>query len=201
MSGGGRRTRLAALTAAILLPLAGACSTGGRTIDEPPAPPAEIHDDWPGCLALGAFKRYVDPPPDLGAGSVPPSFRPEAAVLCAIQDGAGATPTPAATAGLERRATGASDLDALLSYLALPSQRVSSPDDLACPAMGWNPPWLFLLDGDGRWIQPQIPLDPCGFARNLFATDDHALPYGTMDFDDTVVCRSKADADWNCRPV
>ena len=54
--------------------------------------------------------------------------------------------------------------------------------------MGWHPPWLFLLDDGGRWIQPEVPVDACGFARRMFE-EGYTLPYLALPYDDTRVCR------------
>lgn len=160
----------------------------------PHPPPAVIHESWPGCFALGAFATFdAADQPDLGRGSVPAEFTPVAAIRC--------TPgTTEATArlGWERRATDPTEITALTTYLRQRSQTVLSPDTLACPAVAWWPPWLFLLDADGRWIRPQIAVDACGFARDLWA--DGGVPYERLTFTDTAVCRSPAD-EWDCREI
>ena len=83
---------------------------------------------------------------------------------------------------LERRATA---IEPLLSYLAQPSRRSIRPGGVACPAMAWAPPWLFLLDDSGTWMRAQLPTDPCGFALGLFS--DEGLPYERLDYSDRAV--------------
>lgn len=83
---------------------------------------------------------------------------------------------------VERRAT---ELQPLLDYLARPSQISTRPDTVACPLVGWNRPWLFLVDDTKRWITPQLPTDPCGFALQLF--EDPGPPYENLDYTDRVI--------------
>ncbi|HYI58063.1 MAG TPA: hypothetical protein VEX66_07845 [Microlunatus sp.] len=172
-----------------------ACSDlGQRPLDAVSSPPAQIHQEWPGCFELGAFRSHGDEQPDLGRGSIPADFLPVAAVRCSYGDS-----EETFTDGLERRATDPDELVTLVNYLGLPDLESSDPENQACPAMAWFPPWLYLVDGDGRWIRPQVPVDACGFARDLF-TSDHRLPYDTMTYSDTVVCQTRAKGG-PCRPV
>ena len=164
------------------------------TVSLPRPAPAVIHEVWPGCVAHGAFDAlYAADQPDLGQGSIPAGFAPVTVIRCAVGD----TATPSRL-GLERRAEDPAEVAALVTYLDLRSQTVLSPDTLACPAMAWFPPWLYLLDADGRWIRPQIPVDACGFARDLWA--DGGVPYERLSFTDTAVCRSPAET-WDCREI
>lgn len=148
---------------------------------------------------MKAFESFADSPPDLGSGRVPTDFTTESVVLCTVRDDAGATPvsdqrTPAT--GFERRGSDPADVRAVLDYLALPSQSRPDPGNTACPAMAETDPWLFLLDATGRWIQPAIPRDPCGFSRGTF--DGTPVPYTTMTFTDTAVCRVPSGGSWRC---
>jgi hypothetical protein len=183
-------------TAVLLAALSlSACTAASPSIpaDQPALPPAQIHDDWPGCYALGAFGAAEEQQPDFGQGSIPDDFTPVAAVRCAFGE-----TEQRYRDGLERRATDPEQLDELMGYLDRPSQRAPVPDDQVCVSMAWFPPWLYLLDGDGRWLRPQVPVDACGFALDLF-TSDHRLPYDTMTFTDTVVCQRSGKSI--CRPV
>jgi hypothetical protein len=192
----GWRLASAALGPACLLALTGCeFEIPDQTLTLPSPPPAVVHDDWPGCLSVGAF-RTVDgaEQPDFGRGSIPTGFLPVAAVRCTV----GKTEATSGQ-GLERRATDAAELELLSTYLGKRSQTVRSPETLACPAMAWWPPWLFLFDAEDRWIRPQIPVDACGFPLDLWATDS-GVPYDRLTFSDTTVCRSTGE-EWNCEKV
>ena len=169
---------VSALAVCVLGVAAVSCSW---TVDADPPAPAVLRPGWPGCSAVGAFddsSRSVGPP---GSGSIPPDFQPRVAVLCAFADRTSSAGDPISVR-LERRATA---IEPLLGYLAQPSRRSTWPDRLACPAMGWAPPWLFLLDDSGTWMSPQVPTDPCGFALGLFS--DEGPPFEGLDYSDHVV--------------
>lgn len=181
--------------------LAGLCcclalllSACARTVTAPPSAPAQIHDHWPGCRALGAFRDPYGAYDLGGRGAVPSGFVPVAAIACTVDSRLGAS-GQRVQAALERRAT---DLDDLLTYLARPGRRSTRPARLTCPAMGWNPPWLFLVDDAGRWVFPALPVDPCGFPLGTFDTPP-TLPYLSLEFSDTVVCLAARPEQAPCR--
>lgn len=164
-----------------------------RTLEAAPATPAEIHSNWPGCDATGAFENpdQLAGPPD--PGSIPADFVPAGAVLCGrgertSLDGA------VLQVGVERRAD---DIEPLLTYLARPSEQSSQPDDLVCPAMAVTPAWLFLTDAGGRWVTPAVPTDVCGFPFGTFAESGPAFPQ--LQYRDTVVRRIRVQESAEAR--
>jgi len=163
---------------ALLVVLTG-CS--GET-DAPAPPPAAVHEHWAGCDTTSAFRDAWGPNQTPGVGGIPNAFIPVTAVLCFVGERPGKKAGAAPVAvDLERRAT---EIQPLLTYLARPS-RMSHDPELACQAMAWSPPWLFLLDADGRWVHPQVPTDPCGFALDQFT--ERELPWLSLPYTDTVV--------------
>lgn len=163
------------------------CTTGldARTVDAPAAPPAQIHQRWPGCDALGAFVQPQSGLNIAGVGSMPAGYHATAAIYC--QTGLRTLPNQTEVQrDLERRAT---SIEPLLRYLARPSQR-SRNRQLACAAMGWIPPWLFITDDAGRWIAPRLPTDPCGFPLGTF-DDAHPPAYLQLHYSNLVVHQRK----------
>ena len=150
--------------AVLLLSACGGAWSQQPTLEMDPPPPAEIHAAWPSCRELGAFSSREAEQPDFGRGSIPDDFSATSAVRCVF----GETERTSGD-GLERRATEPDELAALERYLSRPSETVAFPGRQACNAMGWYPPWLFLVDADGHWIRPQIPTDVCGFPLDLWS--------------------------------
>lgn len=161
--------------ALLVLALVGACST--LALPAAPPTPAPVHPVWPGCAALGAFADPGVGPVDVGG--VPSGFSATTVVLCEEserQDARGDT----IEVGLERTSTG---VGPLLTYLAQPSER---PSDGACTADAWLAPWLFLVDGGGRYVAPAIPVDGCGKPLGWYEDRDR-LAWQTIAYTDRVV--------------
>lgn len=154
------------------------------TVPAAPAADAVVHPRWSGCGATGAFTTdegggAVRPP----GGAVPAGFVAVAALRCSQGErttAAGDT----VQVNLEGRAD---DIDALLTYLARPSETSTHPDRLVCPAVGWVPPWLFLQDASGHWLTPALPTGACGMP--LDDATDTGPAYANLTFFDRVVGR------------
>ena len=162
--------------ALLVLALVGACSTA--TGPAAPRTPAPVQASWPGCEAVGAFTDDRDRGQGpTGVGTVPSGFTPTRAVLCeeSSRTDAAGDPVPV---DLERTAT---RIDPLLSYLARPDE---PPTDGACPAIGFLPPWLYLLDGSDRYVAPAIPRDGCGLPVDWRGSD---AAWRTLAYTDRVV--------------
>jgi hypothetical protein len=104
-----------------------------------------------GMMFGGGGKAAVLPMMDDG-------FRPVAAVICRSDS----QPHPGGGSDLVAIEERADDITALLAALRLPDQSVHD-----CHGEFWAQyvPWLALLDAQGRWIQPGIPLAPCNAPR------------------------------------
>jgi len=46
--------------------------------------------------------------------------------------------------------------------LELPDQEFGPFDSEACPAIGYSPRFLILVDASGRAVIPRVPVTPCG---------------------------------------
>ncbi|WP_430782850.1 hypothetical protein [Actinoplanes sp. G11-F43] len=95
-------------------------------------------------------------------------FQPVAAVICAVgtrERPGGGTEIVAS----ESRATG---LGALLAGLRLPDATVGAE---VCTMDLPSVPWLVLVDADGRWIRPGVPIDECGKPRTEYREAFYAL--------------------------
>ncbi|MER7334104.1 MULTISPECIES: hypothetical protein [unclassified Micromonospora] len=99
------------------------------------------------------------------------------------------TPTSVVICGLEpqRRADGGEDMvaterrgddvAALVTALRLPDQPGT---DGPCTREMPTAPWLALVDGDGRWTRPGMPVDRCGKLRPEVLAALDALPLTTV---------------------
>lgn len=85
---------------------------------------------------------------------MPPGFAATRVVLC--EDGE-RTDAAGDTVGVDLERT-STEVEPLLTYLAQPDGR---PTQQACSADGWVAPRLFLVDADGHYVVPRIPLDGC----------------------------------------
>ncbi|CCH20901.1 hypothetical protein [Micromonospora lupini] len=141
--------------------------------------PAEIVEKWTSCAESAPRAGVVLPVPPGSAGPsaaspggatpagvepkigrIAPAFVPVAAVLCGreVRPGAGGGREQVAT---ERRAD---EIGALVAALRL-SDQVRGRGEVACTADLVIPPWLALLDDQGRWLRPYVPTDVCGKPR------------------------------------
>jgi len=134
-------------TAALTLALAGGC--GAATAADAPT----VHPAWQSCDAVDAGH-----PDALTLPHLDDSFRPVSVVVCLTtaqhRDTGGADLT-----AVEKRAD---DVTALVAALRLPDE---APTSGACTMELITVPWLALLDADGRWIRPGVPVDSCAKPR------------------------------------
>ncbi|WP_250033746.1 hypothetical protein [Paractinoplanes maris] len=139
--------------------------------DPRPSGAPQIHPRWRACAGEPSMR-----PQDEGNNAAPlpqfaGSFHPVAAVRCR-EDTQRRPDGGTDSIAVEDRAD---NVAALLAALRLPDAPPPSPPspepptgdvppdpDLICTADGYFPPRLVLLDGQGRWVRPRIPLDTCG---------------------------------------
>ncbi|BCJ39646.1 hypothetical protein GCM10010168_78990 [Actinoplanes ianthinogenes] len=153
-----RRFTAATIALAFIL---GGCA--GVDSDEPGAPvvattgrPA-VHDRWTSCAAEGA-EHGQDA---LELPHLDGSFTPASAVICMI----GPKQRPGGGLDLMATESRAGDIAALLTALRLPDEPGTAE---ACTLEMPFVPWLALLDDQGRWIRPGVPVDSCGKPRKAF---------------------------------
>jgi hypothetical protein len=156
-----RMARLVASRIGLSLALVAGC--GAAT----PAGPPEVHPSWESCAAVTP-PGFIDASDALQLPRLTDDFTPVTGILCLTEHrerpGGGTD-----LIGLEKRAT---DLTALLPALRLPDKRRTTgtcTDEL--PFV----PWLALLDADGRWLRPGVPVDACGKPRPEFRKAYEAL--------------------------
>ncbi|MEV0900043.1 hypothetical protein [Actinoplanes sp. NPDC049802] len=89
------------------------------------------------------------------------SFQPVSAVVCAT----GPKQRPSGGSDLVEVESRADDLSRLLPTLRLPDAQSTAE---ACTADLPAVPWLVLLDAEGRWVRPGVPIDECGKPRHEF---------------------------------
>ncbi|SCE98453.1 hypothetical protein GA0070607_3989 [Micromonospora coriariae] len=148
------------------------------------APPSQTADDSGG---QGRWTSCADAAPEMAT----PGFRitAEDVVVLPRLDG-DFTPTAVVICGHEtqRRADGgedivaterrADDVAALVTALRLPDE--SSTNRGGCFMMLALAPWLAVVDADGRWMRPGIPLDSCRKPRPEVREALDALPLTTV---------------------
>jgi hypothetical protein len=131
-----------------------------------PSSTPQIHPRWRSCAGEPSMR-----PQDEGLDAVPlpryaGTFRPVAAVMCR-EDTQRRADGGTDWTGIEDRAD---EVAALLAALRLPDAPPPSPEPSAgeissnfgCTTEAHIPPRLVLLDGQGRWVRPGIPVDGCG---------------------------------------
>ncbi|GAA2707083.1 hypothetical protein [Actinoplanes palleronii] len=111
----------------------------------------KVHSQWMSCAV-----KTGDGQDALTLPRLTGSFPAVSAVICDDR------PQPGATGSAEVRAT---DITALLATLRLPDEGATAQ---ACTQELPFVPWLVLLDAQGRWIRPGVPVDSCGKPRQEF---------------------------------
>ncbi|WP_155391271.1 hypothetical protein [Catellatospora paridis] len=174
-----RRRVLANSTLAIALAV-GLGIGGGRLLtgdDQTPPPPAAGPDRWTSCAVKDAQwaearnRPTASPPaPPLRLGD---DIAPVSVVICdelTQQRSDGGTDR----VGRERRTD---DVAALVAALRLPDEPRTTG---GCFLMEVVPPWLAVIDADGRWMQPAVPVDSCHKPRQEFSQAVQATPFTTV---------------------
>ncbi|MEV7629612.1 hypothetical protein [Actinoplanes sp. NPDC089786] len=182
--------RLTSLFAATLLLAAGCTSPGADDnpeagdrpgVSSPPAPPAGNQPSgapgvkarpeglpvdrplWKGCPPPPEpALRLVDGSDALKLPKLDDTFRPVSARVCTIGS------QKRANGGYDRVAIEQSvtDLSTLLPALRLPDEKPT--DGRLCTLEGHEVPWMVLLDEQGRYVRPGVPVDACRKPRPEF---------------------------------
>lgn len=171
------RSRWATLALVVLL---SGCGDGPVSV---PSGTPEVHPSWPGCPSEAGPGNAELPRLDDG-------FTPVAVVVCGL-------------GSLELRAGGSvvserrsESVAALVTALRLPDQ---PPAKGPCPAIGLQTPWLALLDAQGRWVRPGVPLSSCGQPRPEVLAAVRDLPLTTVTAPKVTGTASAAAAAAGCR--
>lgn len=160
------RARPVAVVAALLAALAGGCARAEAGVDSPAvdvaADPA-VQERWESCekAAPEVVNRLTPDPDAVGLAPLGDAFRPVSAVICRI----GTRERPGGGTEMVAEEVRAVDLTALLPALRLPDE---APTTGPCTYELHVLPWLALLDADGRWVRPGVPVDACGKPRTEF---------------------------------
>ncbi|WP_433789443.1 hypothetical protein [Actinoplanes sp. CA-252034] len=160
-------------TVALMALLVGGCARagedtpGGGAVPGPqrsgPAAPV-VNDRWDSCDA--ALPGQAEDP--FGAGQealtlplLGDDFQPVSAIICR----SGIRQRPGGGSESTAEEARADDLTALLPTLRLSDEPATAE---ACTADLPAVPWLALVDRDGRWIRPGVPIDSCHKPRREF---------------------------------
>ncbi|OJF12539.1 hypothetical protein [Couchioplanes caeruleus] len=175
----GRRGAALAATVLLTLSVFGCADQTGNTAQPlAPAVPAQdlrspgapqVHPRWQSCSKEpSSYQRGDDDSAALTMPRLAGNFHPVAAIIC------GLGPQHRPDGGIDAIAAEdrVDDVAALLTALHLPDEpplpEPSDDDESPVRACTMNlvlPPWLALLDAEGRWVRPGIPLDACGHPR------------------------------------
>ncbi|GIF09125.1 hypothetical protein [Actinoplanes siamensis] len=177
------RVRGTAAATALLAVLAGGCARADSDIvglapapvRSGPATPA-IHDRWESCdsTAYGSAQNRINDGQDaLTLPLLDDGFQPVSAIIC----GASIRERPGGGTELVAEEARADDLTTVLSTLRLSDE---GPTAGVCTMEMPAVPWLALLDDDGRWIRPGVPVDACGKPRREFRTAFEKLATTTV---------------------
>jgi hypothetical protein len=159
------RARATATIVALFAVLAGGCArpdvdAGGTDPWPMPSGPAPVvNARWESCDV--AAPGYDDAQDGLTLPPLDDTFSPVAALICRN----GFRERPGGGSEMTADEVRADDLSALLPALRLPSEQATAQ---ACTADLPAVPWLALVDRDGRWIRPGIPIDSCSKPRREF---------------------------------
>ncbi|WP_203754815.1 hypothetical protein [Actinoplanes cyaneus] len=131
----------------VLVLAAGGCGGGTGTA----APPPAVNERWESCDRVVADDQRTTRLDD--------SFQATSAVICPRPMIIARPSASAVPAGPGRQS---SDVAALVAALRLPDEE---PTDGPCTLIMITPPWIALIDAQGRWIHPGVPVDACGKPR------------------------------------
>jgi hypothetical protein len=168
------RARLSAVVLVVVVAgLAGCAGRSGGDNNTPSDPPTG-HDRWTSCAAVASAGQGGRPGADATAlARLSEEFRPASVVVCDVH------PQPTGRGGedlveVEGRAQ---EIAVLLTALRLPDQPRTRG---ACTAELPVVPWFALLDTDGRWVRPGVPVDACGKIRVEVRDAVRALALSTV---------------------
>jgi hypothetical protein len=163
--------RATVATAALLALLAGGCARVGTDAAGPvPAhvrggsSAPTVHDRWESCdkaAPASADGLVGDSQDALALPLLDDGFQPVSAVICRT----GFRERPGGGTEMTAEEARADDLTVLLPTLRLPDEE---PTAEACTMDLPAVPWLALLDSDGRWTRPGVPIDACRKPRTEF---------------------------------
>ncbi|GGN45555.1 hypothetical protein FHR83_008400 [Actinoplanes campanulatus] len=182
--------RATVATIAMLTLLVGGCARPGETGDLLSADrigTLTVNDRWESCDR----HRPEDPIGADGAQEaltmplLDDSFQPVSAVIC----GNTVKERPSGGSDYVAFESKTDDLSALLPALRLPDVDY---DAEACTADLPAVPWLVLLDAQGRWVRPGVPIDDCGKPRMEFRNVFEKLQ--TTEVSSKVVSEIESDA-------
>ena len=166
--------RAAILMVGLAVTVAGCASTAsvgdGTARSQRSSGPLTVHSHWESCAAATAAEDV-----DLGAQealSLPrldEGFQPVAAVVCRV----GPQQRPSGGSDLVAVEERAHDVAALVVALRLPDEK---PTEGACTLELPAVPWLALLNAQGRWVRPGVPVDACYKPRSEFRAAYEQLP-------------------------
>ncbi|MGC4771072.1 hypothetical protein ACLQ25_19125 [Micromonospora sp. DT44] len=176
-----------------------------RPADTPKDPgPAEVAEKWTSCAEIApqagvmlpvrpgsATSRPAGVEPRVGR--IDPAFTPVAAVLC------GRDVVRGAAGGREQVATErrADEIGPLIAALGLADKEPGRGEN-RCTLDMIVPPWLALLDDQGRWLRPYLPTDACGKPRPEVRAALDGLRLTTVDSRTLGVVESSAAEAAGC---
>ncbi|MFE0526596.1 hypothetical protein ACFW0V_03250 [Micromonospora parva] len=174
------RQRLIGSTALAVAVAVGLGVGGAQIFNRVPSPhTAADRGRWTSCLeAAPEMVARGFRVPTSEAAALPrlgDDFIPTAVVVCGVER----PPVRSEWLLTERRSDDATALAALVAAL----RRPDAPDNpgFACRAVLQEAPWLALVDADGRWMRPGIPLDSChDILPDDFGAALDALPLTTV---------------------
>jgi hypothetical protein len=130
----------------------------------------EVHATWQSC-ASAQHPPAANPTETRWLAPLDVSFAPVAIVLCTTEPPTAGGQDIVAT---ERRA---GDIAAVASALRLPDEPYSA---VSCPTGEAVVPWFALLDAQGRWVHPGVPIGDCGEPVAQFSEAFAALHLETV---------------------
>ena len=124
-----------------------------------------VHAAWESCAvaAPAADDGFGAGQDALTLPALDDRFQPAAAVVCRAQP----QERPSGGSDMVAVEERADDVTALVAALRLPDDE---PTAYACTAELPAVPWLALVDAQGRWVRPGVPVDACHKPRQEFRT-------------------------------
>ena len=149
------------LVTTMVLGAAVGCGSGPGA-PPPPTGQLKIEPAWTSCPAEAPTPSEPARPGGADPVNLPrldDSFEPVAAVVCS------SAPLRRPSGGTDLVATEsrADDVTALVAALRLPDEPRTGG---ACTLELYLPPFFALLDAQGRWVRPGLPVDECGKVRS-----------------------------------